>query len=77
MGFSDRPLLTGCQKFGCAVVAAIGIFCSFVALILAALGSCSECDPNPVVQFILVPGVPILFVGVGILMIRNFIRDKP
>ncbi|WP_379921682.1 hypothetical protein [Erythrobacter sp. R86502] len=76
MAFSDRPLLSGRQKLGCAVVAAIGIFCSFIALIIAALGSCPECDPNPVVQFILMPGLPILFFGIGILMIRHFIRDK-
>ncbi len=76
MSFNDRPVPTGRQKFGCAMIAAVALFFTFVAAILAALGSCPECDPDPVVQFILIPGVPLAFITIGILMIRHLMRDK-
>jgi hypothetical protein len=76
VSFSDRPSLTGRQKLGCAAVAAMGVLITGLGGAIAALGSCSECDSNPVVQFLLIPGIPIFFIGVGIFMIWYFMRDR-
>jgi predicted benzoate:H+ symporter BenE len=76
VSFSDKPGLSGRQKFGCALVAAIGVLVTGLGAIFAALGSCPECDANPVSQFLLLPGIPIFFIGVGIFMIWHFMRDK-
>ncbi len=76
MSFGEKPVLSGRQKFGCAVVAGIGILITGLAAILAALGSCPDCKPDPFVQFMLLPGIPVFFIGVGILMIWSFVRDK-
>lgn len=76
MSFSDRPMLTGLQKAGCASVALIGIAVSFIGFIGHALGSCPECDPNRLVHFLAFPGVQITFVGVGVLMIWRFTRSE-
>ncbi len=76
MSFTDRPMLTGRQKFGCASVAVFGIVVTFFGLIGNALGSCPECNPNPILNFMLFPGTAIFFLVVGVSMIWYFLRDK-
>ncbi len=82
MSYRDRPTMTGRQKLGCAVVASVGIIVLFFGLILAALGHCAPhpdgtgCENDGMIKFIAFPGTAILFVSIGILMIRFFMRDK-
>ncbi len=82
MSFSDRPTLTGPQKFGCFIVAAVGIVVTFMGLILAALGHCAPeadgtgCESDGIIKFIAFPGTAIFFLVLGAQMIWFFMRDK-
>ena len=67
---------------GCAVVAGLGIIVVFFGLILGVLGHCAPhpdgtgCENDGLIKFIAFPGTAILFVSIGILVIRFFMRGK-
>ena len=82
MSFADRPTLSGAQKLGCFIVAAVGIVVTFMGLTLAALGHCAPevdgtgCESDALVKFVAFPGTAIFFLIVGLAMIWFFMRDK-
>ena len=82
MSFSDRPTLTGWQKFGCALVSLIGFAVSFLGLAMAALGHCAPapdgtgCENDGFFKFLFFPGTAIVSLMIGISMIMYFMRDK-
>lgn len=78
MSFTDTRGLTGAQKLGCLGVFVFGAIVSLIALLIAALGHCVPdaeglgCEVEAIPDFVLFPGVPILFLILGIGMIRLF-----
>ena len=82
MSFSERPELTGRQKFGCGVYFVFALIASIFLFLLSTFGQCgawagSDCvQPSPALLLAFFPGGPIaLFIG-GILLTKYFKRDK-
>lgn len=78
MSFSDTRGLTWAQKLGCLGVFLVGAIVSLIALLVAALRRCLPevgghgCEARTVPDFVLFPGVPTLFLILGIGMIWFF-----
>lgn len=81
MSYNERSDLSGSEKFGCAIVALIGIIATFVGMI-AQIGDCfpapdgTGCESDRWIKLMWFPGTPLLFLCIGFAMIAFFKRDK-
>jgi hypothetical protein len=81
LSYDEQSDLSGSERFGCAIVALIGIIATFVGLI-AQMDDCvpapggTGCESVRWIKLMWFPGIPLLFLCIGFGMIAFFKRDK-
>jgi hypothetical protein len=76
MSFTDKPLFSGWQKLGCAVYFLVALAFCYIALVTVVFDGWDEPPMSEWLSLILFPGLPILAVAGGWLLMKHFTRDK-
>lgn len=72
MSFTETSGLGPWQKLGCALAVFVGSFVTVIGAVFNALGSRTEENAGPLVNFIAFPGSFLFFLALGVAMIFLF-----